>query len=217
MMPKPKIVFIHSPRTGGSSANRAFFKNYNKNEIWITRTAHFGFDNMWQGAPFSAVNEPRDLKNIYMVTGHVRLKDIAYLKKRGYSFITMLRDPIDRTISHYDWVLKRYISKIPHNWKDRVKNTTLLEFTRKYENLQYRTIGGYDLSIFNYIGFCEMHEESLRKMEEMFGLSLVHGIHAKGTKPKHRTIATEEEREKMMPYLKKDYKLYNIARELYDR
>ena len=208
-MAKPRIVFIHIPRTGGSSTNRAIFKNYDKSEIWITKTNHFGFNNMWKGLPFKKIIQPKNLKDRYMVTGHIKLKDAAYLKKRGYSFVTMLRDPIDRTISHYDWVLQRYISKIPPDWKSKVTNTTLLEFTKKYENLQYRTMGGYDLSIFDYIGFCETHTESLRQMEEMFNLDLIsHGMRAKFTRPGEKTVATEKEKKKMMPYLEKDYKLH---------
>lgn len=216
-MDKPKIVFIHIPRTGGTTMRLSFFRNYNREkDAWIIKASSLGWRSIWRGLPGRQVQMHPDMENRPYVSGHTKLDDLRFLKKRGYSFVGMMRDPIERTISHYDWVLKRQIDRISQDWKERVLSTTLLEFTKIYENFQYKVMCGYDLSIFDYIGFCETYEKSLRKIGEMFGLNMVHGIHAKKTKSEDRTIATEEEREKMMPYLEKDYKLYNIARKLYD-
>lgn len=111
-----RVVFHHVPKCGGTSVGRALRKRYLLSEATVDPESSF---RAYQAFTGSADRESllvdildfREQMLLYLmyqdvrcVSAHVRFSDVAYARfKDRYRFITILREPISRFISHYHW------------------------------------------------------------------------------------------------------------------
>jgi len=94
------LIFLHIPRSGGTTLQRIIERQY-------PRAAIFTIDgrNAYESiAEFKSLPEPRREK-IVCLKGHVRFGLHHYLRQ-PCTYVTLLRDPVDRVISHYYYVLR---------------------------------------------------------------------------------------------------------------
>jgi hypothetical protein len=101
MPPVPPLVFIHIPKAGGTTINNILMKNYRY------RLDSYGKDFFPRYYPdefISLVQPPQgdDTRRPVYFTGHIDVDNevFRYMPVR-YVTVTMLRDPIERVISHY--------------------------------------------------------------------------------------------------------------------
>jgi hypothetical protein len=97
----PPLVFMHIPKTGGTTVNRILMKNYHY------RLDSYGTDFFPRYYPDefrSLVQPPQgdDPRRPVYFTGHIDVANelFRYMPVR-YVAITMLRDPVARVVSHY--------------------------------------------------------------------------------------------------------------------
>jgi hypothetical protein len=97
----PPLVFMHIPKTGGTTLNNILMKNYRY------RMDSYGGDFFPRYFPDEFVSlvrtpEADDSRRPVFFTGHIDVSNdlFRYMPER-YVVITMLRDPVDRIISHY--------------------------------------------------------------------------------------------------------------------
>ena len=97
----PPLVFIHLPKAGGTTLNHILMKNYR------FRCDAYGpdfFPRYYPDEFVSLVQPPGydDTKRPVFFTGHIDLANdlLRYMPVR-YLAITMLRDPVERIVSHF--------------------------------------------------------------------------------------------------------------------
>lgn len=117
----PGIVYIHVPKCGGSSFGAALRLRYLYSQATI---------NLAQCGAAVAARRPetrgedriiaeyqqrgRELarlmaRRVRCISGHVRYDGTLHGQARGaYAFVTMLRDPVERFVSHYRYLQRRH-------------------------------------------------------------------------------------------------------------
>jgi galactose-3-O-sulfotransferase len=84
-----QLCFIHLPKAGGTTLNAFLYGHFGPDEICDIP--------VWKDLP----QQPPDLTRPRFLTGHTYY-ELFRLLPRNPVFITMLRDPIERSISHFE-------------------------------------------------------------------------------------------------------------------
>jgi hypothetical protein len=217
-------IFVHIPKTAGSTLRSILKKQYDSPEIcfgnkeeMISKLNNFS-EEKWE--------------QIKCINGHILFGIHQYLSNRPYVYYTMLRDPVEHVISEYYYILRE-----PHNMAhDKVKNMSFEEFITSDEfkgrtsNRQTCFISGErknDLShakenlsqYFSVVGITEMFDESVFLMGKELGWK---GVSYKKKKnvtqnrpksdefPKHVIEIIKENNEL-------DIELYNFGKQLLEK
>lgn len=93
----PKHIFVHIPKTGGSSVNKTL------NHVLGNGIEHV--ENKIQTLDFNS-----KLVNLNWISGHVPIRKYNALlpKNNNYKFITIVRKPTSQIISHIKWQFAIY-------------------------------------------------------------------------------------------------------------
>ncbi|WP_424930563.1 sulfotransferase family 2 domain-containing protein [Amaricoccus tamworthensis] len=111
-----RVVYHHVPKCGGTSVGRALRKRFILNQATVVPESSFRAFESFSGRHDrqQMLIDVLDLReqmmlyhmyeNVHCVSLHVRFSEVAYTQFRDqYKFITILREPISRFISHYLW------------------------------------------------------------------------------------------------------------------
>jgi len=111
-----KILFIHIPKTAGTSLSEWIKRHYNFNEVMYTPT--------WEKFQYSTI---RDLRSKRFIQGHFTANIIDYIPdSKNFHKITLLRNPIDRVISNFYHL--KLTPDIPHDHPVKAKSFTIYDF-----------------------------------------------------------------------------------------
>jgi hypothetical protein len=91
---QPLVIFLHVPKTAGSTLRRIIERQHDASMILPLYESDFGEE--------LAAIPPQELDRLRIVMGHFYFGAHAYLS-RASTYITLLRDPIERVISHYHY------------------------------------------------------------------------------------------------------------------
>jgi len=92
---QPLIIFLHLPKTAGSTLARIIERQYKASAILHLYESSFGEELV-------AIPQNR-MELVRIVMGHLYFGAHAFLSQ-PCTYLTMLRDPVDRVISHYNYV-----------------------------------------------------------------------------------------------------------------
>jgi len=166
------LLFMHIPKTGGQTLRGFIKKQYNFNETYR--------------CPFmeeKIVELSKDFRNsLKFIYGHFLFGTHEHFPKK-FTYISFMRDPVDRFISAYYHILRHPTNRL----HERVKSLSLEEFIDSDDfnlqtepNIQTRFFCGKDpmsLEIakknisehFSVVGITELFGESLFFMKKLFG------------------------------------------------
>lgn len=170
----PLIIFMHIPKTGGLTLRKIIDQQYMKNEIY----------HISRGVDVNKLKERLNNGKIKAVYGHNRFGIHKYFSNRLFTYITLLRDPVERVISTYYYILERPQNRLHHLAKEvtfkQFVEESYSEFHIPVNNHQTRFLSGQkqpDLEMalknmqqhFQVVGITEQYNESLFLMKKHFG------------------------------------------------
>lgn len=136
------LIFLHIPKTAGSTLNAILESHYTADESYATSQTRVHPDGSYDGFHALSLAEKRHLR---LLTGHMGFGFHRYLpQKAGY--ITVLRDPVERVLSHYSF--ERHLPLSPVYQELHSGEMDLEGYLRFYanvaemDNLQTRIIAG---------------------------------------------------------------------------
>lgn len=153
------LIYTHIPKTGGNTFASVLYSQYHyQKEVCSVYLRE-------------SLPPKVDFGKIKLIVGHLQFglhKDIP----RPCQYITMLRDPVDRVVSHYYFNLKF------HNKKPQ--DSPFDQFVKKHTNVQTRWVAGEDRADvqlakkhiekhFIAVGITERFNESLYLMKQKLG------------------------------------------------
>ena len=228
------IFFLHIPRTGGTTIDYIFSKNFNKDEIL----------SIYKDIEYKKYKEiePSFLSKIKYITGHLLLSDYNQLKiyNQKVNVFTFLRDPVQRLISEYIFY---------KTWKNnhlfKIINDNKISFTDyllskdriliyRGKNFMTRCISGRAfistkhpyaaLAIakrqieknFFFFGILERFTESILLLSKILNLQNIFFLHHNKLNNNLKECITDEEKSIALDLNKADYELYKFAVEYFD-
>ena len=225
---KEAVIFLHLPKTAGTTLNRLIEWEYPLSEIYSVDPVFFE----WSAARLHKLS-PERLRRTRMFKGHM-VFGLHKVLPQPATYITVLRDPVDRVISAYYFM--RSYKLHPLYWKLRLQNYTLDDFVRRSrrDNVQSKIIAGavyeepctreiverakYNLRHhFGVVGLSARLEESLALMKLRFGwkLSSYSSFNVTRSRPKKRDLpeATLDLIHQKNAF---DIELYECAQEVFE-
>jgi hypothetical protein len=183
-MDREALIFLHIPKTAGTTLNRIIDWQYNPLSI-------FTLDPYRIRATverFKTLSEERR-RCFRVVRGHLYYGLHEFLPQ-GATYITMLREPVARFLSSYYFILRRPLH--PLHGKLKKEHLGVEEYLRLIphrDNFQCQLVAGVEngagcddrllkiakenlVKSFNVVGICERFEESLMLIAKTFGWEL---------------------------------------------
>ena len=227
MVDREALIFLHIPKTAGTTLNRIIDWQYSPLAI-------FTID------PYRVRATPERLKHLpeqrrrrlRVVRGHM-LYGIHNFLPQGATYVTMLRDPVARVLSAYYFVLRRPLNPLHRKLKrERLSVQDCLRLFPDRQNLQCRFIAGTEdtaiederlLEIakenltksFSVVGISERFEESLMLMATTFGweISFYDSCKVSRTRPQMDPATVEMIRD----HNRLDLELYEFGKALFEQ
>jgi len=170
------IISVHLPKTAGSSFSAALeaafsgklVKDYQDYPI---NTA--SYDRNLTALKACIQYGESGLNGIECIHGHfLPLKYLLCATRQDLTFVTWMRHPINRLISHYFFWLRSYspdTAQALHK-KVVVENWSLETFclSDELQNLYTKFLWGFPLELFDFIGITEYYREDLAFFGQQF-------------------------------------------------
>jgi hypothetical protein len=211
-----ELISVHVPKCAGSSFLAALQGAYGVEGVQLDYDDHLADpaspinidpDGFFERARSSGYPE---LAGRYAVHGHFHIDKYRAVTERCRR-VTILRDPVDRTVSnYYFW---QHLNRTGHTLQDYVldRRLSLVEFARLpimryfYERVMFR---GVERELFDYVGSVETLDRDLLALSELLGrpLGMVHAN--AGPEPESAAAQDGEIRAELTELLRDDIAFY---------
>lgn len=223
------LYYLHIPKTAGTSFTNVIRTQFVPDAIYQPNSIQ-----EFLNTPPEVVNRTRFL------VGHL-VYDLKPVFTQTPIYITMLRDPVERTISEY-----AQIKRAPeHAYYSVVKDQSLLEYVKDprnvliYGNLQTRFVGvdstleiggGWNeianpavlkraverLETFAFVGLAERFDESVEVLCDTFGWDIPESLRALNIGTNHPSDISQEAIDIIHEHTQQDKELYETAKRLFE-
>lgn len=212
-------VFVHMPKCAGTSAIYLMHKYAGGEHIQWQPNVDFlrsvprrnELISLYKSEPISVSGNP-------IMVGHIF--PIKYVSQSNlderFRLVTILRDPIQRLISHYKFFTENTFNG-HYLWECfQLQDGSFEEFafSPEMQNVYASYISGVDINMFNYIGIYEDLEASVKACLDLFDISypeeLVMPVKNKTNSNTAIDISSELE-QSLKAFHSDDYAIYNFA------
>jgi hypothetical protein len=230
--PNSQFIFVHLPKCGGTTLNRLIEWEYPPSRVFSIDPSFF----RWSYRKLLRWSSER-LGRMRVFQGHMPFGLHRRLPQEA-TYLTILRDPVDRGISEYYYALSRYV----HPEHRTMKQLTLDQYVRltPYANVQTKLLSGQDpgydflggecddetlerakdnlATHFSLIGLTERFDETLALAKTLFGWKVENyaSFNVTRGRPKKEEIPGEI-RSVIADRYHYDVQLYEYAVTLFDR
>lgn len=234
--PQQVVIFIHIPKTGGMTLQRILEKQYKFNNTFTINSRYF-YESIEQ---FKHLPESQRAA-IKLLQGHMFFGLHEFLPM-PCSYITILRNPIDRIISHYYYVIQNpthYLYQSVISQKMNLRDYVCSGLSPELDNCQTRLLSGVQEPIgvgqcsfellekaktnlkshFAVVGLLERFNETLILLKENFRWKMPFYIRQNKTqKPSNYNYKniSPEILEAIIKNNKLDIKLYKYGEKLFE-
>ena len=231
------IIFVHIPKTAGRTLEAVLDRQYPQKLTYSI----YGYG----GSIEDNVNTLRDMpdaekQKLKFVKGHYQF-GLHHLLSQNSTYLTFLRNPIKRVISHYNYVSrdsKHPFYKLIHEQGMGLKEYVEQGLSVELNNGQTRLLSGKEhgyefgntpeelltLSIenienhFSLVGLVERFDESLLLMKKILGYEDIRYVSQNISKNSNRKAEIPAETLAAIEYYNSlDIKLYNYAQEKFQQ
>lgn len=224
------IIFLHIPKTAGTTLFNIINNQYNIEE----RMVYYPIDNPNFNKFLAQLKERlnEDQNKVKVVYGHFPFGIQKQINK-SFSYITMLRNPIERVLSTYYFIQRNF----EHPLHSKVVDMNIKEFLTSNDELIQKNVfnvqtdfisGKYPPNLqeakknldqyFDIVGITEMFAESLFFIKEEFGWDNIElkSFNVTKNRPKYEQHSKDiieliEEKNEL------DFKLYQYGKKLFDK
>lgn len=161
-----ELISIHIPKTAGKSFYKTLQYVYGDKLDKRTNRKHYFhkktlFNKLIKNIP----------ESVSVIHGHLQFKHVRQIKEKHNSkVITWLRDPVDRVISNYYFVMKR-IRENPKHPHQEMMDFTLIDYAKRkaVQNRISKYLNGLSLEDLFFIGFLEDYDDDLKILGHKLG------------------------------------------------
>jgi len=164
-MKKDKFIFVHIPKTAGTSFFHMVEETYGKNKCKRDRTMDAEIYSTRRLKKVASEKRHKGLSTANIIHGHF---DCGRYKHLNRPQITFVRNPVDRLISEYFFLTKNSKGK-------SLADKSIREYAKARANVMMDHCIK-DINNFEFIGVQEYFDESLTKFEEWAGIKLVGAV-----------------------------------------
>lgn len=185
-----KIIFVHIPKTAGSSFAYFLRKAYGKKVVIRD------IEKFWRGTK----TDSKEYESYDVIYGHFHSSKYMYLNGL---MITFLRDPVERVISQF------YYSNKPEGVSEDISLTDYAALP-VCQNMMVKQLESLDF--FDFIGFQEEFNKSLSRCEEFLGVQFLkrRDIRSRDNRMRKGGV-TNKVKEYIRKMNKEDDKMYKMA------
>jgi hypothetical protein len=160
---KTKILFLHIPKTAGMSLNGLLVRNYRGRKQFNAEIVNTTSEAWQQCLDRLRKSTPDELEQVAVFKGHF-IFGLHELIPGPSTYITFLRDPVKRLISHYNMIKRGEGIPADHQLDPSRADWNLgawPDFLRTVDNYQTRAISGRDFDV--PFGACNQEHLALAK------------------------------------------------------
>jgi len=188
---KNRLIFLHIPKTAGTTFHNILDKQFLPKNVFTIQVIDDAYLNIDK---FISLPES-ERKKIYILKGHMSFGLHKYMDGE-VKYITFVREPRERIISFYYYVLQNPNQELyrlikSNNWSlyDFVANVDMKELN----NAQLKLISGIEdneevmmekaieniNNHFSFVGITEYFDESLKRLQKIYGWDISEYINHK--------------------------------------
>ncbi len=219
-------VFLHIPKTGGLTLHDILHRQYPSEQQY----------SCWNIDQSHLIEElpTQEKQKIRLIKGHLRLGIEKHIPRKMHYF-TVFREPVARTISHYNYLKQFKEHPFYHELKEKGYSlSAVLEggFVKNLDNCQVRFLSGeHDVPygqigdvhlhkalnhldhLIHVFGLCEFYDESILLFSEKLKWETPYYAERNVSSVKEKMQLTEQERSIIEKYNFYDLLLYAYAKE----